>query len=189
MRAAQPDLSDLFPCTSLRLVLVFKYGFEIQLAYFFRIAGLIEWPSHLEQISFEQEAGICCFLCRGGGHLLWIMRWWVLQLPRMWALGSPSAVQVWHTLILGIVSHQGSSYSLKPVAALTSSISFNRRLCSQGRSLLISPGVTPLLATSKQGLGETQLSWEKRLCILSWTPPSLFTQVKVQQLSLFKIEE
>lgn len=47
MWTAQPDLSDLFPCTSLRLVLVFKHGFEIQLAYFFRIAGLIEWLSHI----------------------------------------------------------------------------------------------------------------------------------------------
>lgn len=171
MRTAQPDLSDLFPCTSLRLVLVFKHGFEIQLAYFFRIAGLIEWLSHLEQISFEQEAGICCFLCRGGGHLLWIMRWWVPQFPRMWALGSPSAVQVWHARILGIVSHLGSSYSLKPVAALTSSISFSRCLCSQGRSLLISPGVTPLLATSKQGSSETSYLERKGYVFFHEHPP------------------
>lgn len=51
--------------------------------------------------------------------IYWMMRSWVLRFPRMWALGSPSAVYLWHTLFLGMASHLGPSYSLRAVAAST----------------------------------------------------------------------
>lgn len=116
LQVKQVEQPDLFPCNGSPLILILKQDFEIQSGCFFRITDLIQDHSkrfsHLEQISFEQESGIWVLSAHKVG--LYSMNSEVLghQLPRRWALGWLSPVQLWYTLSCGTASHLGPSFTL-----------------------------------------------------------------------------